>query len=263
MIIPLSPFIHKLHWIFITIVAITFVLSTAYNVLSFPFSTEDPLKVFFAQKVDIDTGNNTVYLQGVRKYLHRDVVDEIPSAADVICSDTGGIRPGLHSCRWEGPEPQVVGSTPLSQLFNYTASRVENTTDVLRFTVEGLDTRACRIYFDEPVYDVRVKGASNDGATQPGMEISRDGVKVVKLWSRTWDAKWTVDVNTARQVSDGFPMLTMRVADKIKGRVACEYSEMSDGKIPALEEVITFVPKWVAVTKADDGLVEAYSNFSI
>ena len=37
----------------------------------------------------------------------------------------------------------------------------------------------------------------------------------------------------------------------------------SVGKIPALEEILTFLPRWAVVSKAAAGLVEAFVDFSI
>ena len=57
---------------------------------------------------------------------------------------------------------------------------------------------------------------------------------------------------------------------QIQGRVACLWSEV-DGvwagkgkggvRIPALEELLAFMPEWAIVTKYDAGLVEAQSGF--
>lgn len=125
-----------------------------------------------------------------------------------------------------------------------------------RFTITGENTRACRIYFDKPIEYVRVHGASHDGALQRGYEPNPEGGTVIKLWSRTWDRKFVVDVGLGDSDRDG--------GDKARtGRVACEYSENLDGRIPALEEIGLFLPGWAVVTKQDDGLVEAYHNFKL
>lgn len=256
MIIPLAPFIHKLHWVLMVIIAVIFVASTFHNLLSFPFTSSDPLKVFFKQTVDLDTSTNRVYLEGVPMYLRHFIVDEIPSShgtGGVWCSDEG-IRPLLRSCRWSGTMPAVADTT-FFRLINHSAKRIggKNSTQA-QFTVRGRNTRACRIYFDStPLHGVRVHGASRNGDMQPGYAIGKDGVSVIKLWSRTWDREWTVDVEMGPNATTG----------EVNGRVACEWSENIDSRIPALEEIMTFIPKWAVVTKADDGLVEAWYKFSI
>ena len=60
-------------------------------------------------------------------------------------------------------------------------------------------------------------------------------------------------------------------------RLACEWNEYisaralveaeregeAEGKIPAYEEALAFVPPWVALTKADEGLVEVWKRFAV
>ena len=60
-------------------------------------------------------------------------------------------------------------------------------------------------------------------------------------------------------------------------KLACEYSEClsgiagvgkvgrldEEGRIPAFEEMLRFLPKWVIVVKAADGLVEVSKCFSL
>jgi len=190
-------------------------------------------------------------------YLRHPIIDEIPSSSaaggGVWCSDRG-IRPQLRSCRWSGPMP-VVADTALSKLITYSAQRIgDSSSTQARFTVRGENTRACRIYFDSArVRGIRVHGATRNSTIQQGYEVGEDGVSVVKLWSRTWNREWIVDVDMG---TDG-------VIGKVDGRVACEWSENIDTRIPALEEVMTFIPNWAVVTKADDGLVEAWHKFSI
>lgn len=240
-----------------TIVALIFIASTLYNLFSFPFSPADPLKVAFKQTVDLDAGTNRVFIDGVPKYLRHHIVNEIPSAnghVGVWCSDHG-IRPLLSECRYSGPMPAVAGpNTKLSDLITHSAKRTGGRNSTLaQFRVSGKDTRACRIYLDSsPAINVHVHGSSRNGKTQPGYDITDRGISVIKLWSRTWDREWVVDVDLGKNSSE-----------TVSGRVACEWSENSDSRIPALEEVMTFVPKWVAVTKADDGLVEAWYKFNI
>ncbi|KAF8323030.1 Zn-dependent exopeptidase [Clavulina sp. PMI_390] len=288
MVIPLTPFIHKLHWLFISFVALIFIASTAYNLLAFPFSPSEPLKVFFKQTIDLDKGTNRVYLEAVDKYLRHPIVDEIPSADKVWCSDKG-IRPALRSCRYSGLLPLVAGSdTPLSELITWSGKRLSKTdfnTTVVRFRVKGEATRACRIYFESPPSPsldsdantdfvqstlsspssadapvaprpmaFHVHGASHDGANQPNYPIPPTGAASIRLWSRTWNREWVVDADFGRVLDKG---------EKVQGRVACGWAENLDRRIPALEEVETFLPKWAAVTKADDGLVEAWYTFEI
>lgn len=74
----------------------------------------------------------------------------------------------------------------------------------------------------------------------------------------------------------------MGLGEGLRGRVACEWAEFASAsagvpgqgespskggfrsaKIPALEEVIAFLPTWVVVSKFADGLVEAWEYFEV
>lgn len=101
---------------------------------------------------------------------------------------------------------------------------------------------------------------------QAGYEIGKAGLLEVRLWSRTWGRKFVVDVEWEGDSGGGEGM-------GLTGRVACEWAEYESGrvgdesgeggKIPALEEVLGFLPMWAVVTKADDGLVEVWQEFGV
>jgi len=254
MVLPLAPFIHKIHGAVVIFVGVVFVTGALFNIFAFPFDSSAPLKVFFKQTVDLDNRTSSVILEGVSKYLRHPIIDEIPSSVNKAWCTDQSIRPLLYSCHWTGPAPNVVGekyraSPDLSSLVKFTVKR-DGSTAVFR--IEGRNTRNCRIYFDAPIFYASVRGSA--AGLQRGYEMGPEGVTVVKLWSRTWDREFVVDVGLGSSVLP---------SKKVSGRVACEWAENIDGRIPALEEVITFIPKWAVATKADDGLVEAYHSFEI
>jgi hypothetical protein len=96
---------------------------------------------------------------------------------------------------------------------------------------------------------------------QDGYKIDQDiGVKELRLWSRTWNHSFSVDVEW--KPSD---------ETELHGRVACGWTEYESasigastgGKIPAFEEVLTWLPRWAVATKIDDGLFEVAKTFSV
>jgi len=262
MVLPLSPFVYRAHYGLAIILGLFFVISALYNLFAFPFSPSAPFKVHFKQTLDIENNNSTVYLGGVRLFLEHPIVDSIPSSHfnKVTCNEDF-VRLPIWSCHWTGALPNLTLSSN-QKPFSFAVERLANssTTDteaIARFTIKGVNTRACRIYFDRSIEYVRVHGASHDGSLQPGYEYEPDpeGTTTIKLWSRTWDPKFVVDVGLGKSSSNQPRTRT--------GRVACEYSENLDGRIPALEEIGLFLPGWAVVTKQDDGLVEAYHNFKL
>src|SRR5437016_5954298 len=106
---PLSPFLHRFTFHIPMFLFLIFVGTLIYNLVAFPFSANNRLKVYFIQDVDLDTGKNNVSLTGVHDYV-RSIMETIPSAAgqDIQCLyDTRG-KAGLTKCPWEGLAPKVV-----------------------------------------------------------------------------------------------------------------------------------------------------------
>jgi len=135
-------------------------------------------------------------------------------------------------------------------------------------------------------------GAGVGGWTgmQEGYEVGPTGVKEVRLWSRTWGRAFVLDVNWGHYTppEDSSVNRSATIESALQGRIACEWAEYesamvdhgtvlginatmgmgpaNDGrraKIPALEEVLAFLPDWAVVSKYADGLVEAWAPFSL
>ncbi|KAJ6618853.1 hypothetical protein B0H10DRAFT_1794655 [Mycena sp. CBHHK59/15] len=270
MVLPVVPFTFKMHSGITSLFLIIFLASTAYNLLAFPFSQEEPLKVFFQQTValgNITSPNQeithaTTSLAGLEGYVDGLILPKLPSAIgqNIVCEGTS-LRLGLRSCSWQSlllPSPGAVeGATAPRADHWLKASATRLSENSARFVVRSVNTRACRLYFDNQ----RIKHYTVHGA-EPGLlhgfSGPKEGFTALRLWSRTWDRKFVVDVEW-----EGEPAL--------EGRVACEWAEYESGsagvdttgKIPALEEVLAFLPRWAVVTKMNDGLVEAWASFAV
>jgi hypothetical protein len=77
-----------------------------------------------------------------------------------------------------------------------------------------------------------------------------DGLTSLRLWSRTYDREFQVDFGW-----DG--------GKHLSGRVGCVWDEHISGRIPALDEVVAYLPTWATVTKYTSGLVEVTKSFKI
>jgi len=276
------------------------VLSTLYTWLVFPFTVQDPLKVYFQQRVvlpPISTSASTTWnissepylittLVGPEPYLRSSLVPILPSSRKNHKPITCGPAPsklGLTSCEWESghsmkpvPGTASIGQAPTDQntwkqgeFFKADIRKTGATT--ARFHVKGRNTRSCRIYFDNyPIFWYNVPASAGKGL-QKGYEISPFGMTQVRLWSRIWENDFVVDVDWRNETT-------------LKGRIACEWSEYesamvdngplenrpsweephdSRAKIPAFEEVLHFLPHWAVVSKVADGLVEVWAPFVI
>lgn len=294
LVLPLSPFMSKLHrsHALSLFVLLLFILSILYTWTTFPFSSATPLRVLFQQRVEIDLGLDILHsngssmasdthgplkmitsLTGHPLYLSNPaIISNLPSAQTVNC-DLHRTRSGLMRCEWDSG----AGMRPVPG--NWDGWNKDNTTEYFdasfsrigpssaRLTVKGRNTRSCRVYFDnQPILEYVV--CSSDGVgekkgMQYGYEVGKRGVKELILWSRTWDREFVVDVKWGDD-SRG-----------LQGQIGYEWAEYESaaidhgsggrvsGKIPAFEEVLSFLPEWVVSSKEDDGLVEVLAPFSV
>ena len=264
LVLPISPFMHKISYTIPAFLCLAFLGTTIYNMTAFPFSQNNRYKAYFQQTVDLETGTNHVTLVGIEQYI-REIISHISSAAgqNVSCVSRPEIRSGLSFCSWEGLAPRVVRSVddgvPPERSYNdwldYKVTRIQGHNSA-RFQISGKETKACILRFDEPFSAFNVHGAANNDGRWA--EVPSSGSDQIKLWHRDWDRHWDVDV--AWPVSD----------DKVvgeegrSGRIVCLWSDHNEiGTIPALDEVQRFAPKWTSIVKVMDGLVEGSKPFNV
>ncbi|KZV82592.1 Zn-dependent exopeptidase [Exidia glandulosa HHB12029] len=237
--VPIAPFIHKIHHNVAVAVLLLLVISVPYVLLASSFSESAPLKVYFQQTVDLDTGANLVHINSLPGYATRDIIPDLPSARgkNVTCGASEKRAWNLLDCSWSGYEPSVAPGSP-DEWLRMSASRLSPGTG--RIVIHGANTHACRIYFDRPISSFRLEGDSQALTTS---------VKLARLWSRSWNPKFDAVVKWTG-------------GGKLTGRAACGWAEQGQA-IPALQEIISFLPSWARVTKLDDGLVEVSKSFKI
>lgn len=257
---PLAPFVHRSTFHVPTFLFLVCVGTLIYNMVAFPFSTQNRLKVYFVQQVNLDTGINHVSLTGLDKFV-RQIIHDIPSAAglELDCvSPEYAARAGLTTCAWNGLAPRVVKSVPESvppekgyeDWLSFNISRAEGKNEAV-FSIVGRSTRACRVFFDSPVSDIRVKDGADDERFR---RVGDDGTKELRLWSREWERPWVVNVTWGGQEEEV----------GLDGRVVCLWSDDNEfGVIPALDEIRRFMPNWAVVSKLSDGLVEGSKVFHV
>lgn len=261
-LLPLTPFLHRVAYQIPTILFFAFVGCLIYNILAFPFSRDARLKVYFVQNVDLDIGINNVTLTGLNKYV-QNIIDELPSAAGqkVSCGGqtTDTLRGGLASCTWHGLQPNVMNTEPItrqskkhksshdySSWLSYNITSHKNSAQI---SLRGRNTKACRLHFDTPISSLHI----SDAATDPRYKtVGENGSSQIRLFSRSWDKTFHVNVTW-----DGD-------AKGQTGKVACIWSDANlFGTIPAYDELVRFMPVWSAATKAADGLVEGWKGWEI
>ncbi|KAI0034889.1 hypothetical protein K488DRAFT_44533 [Vararia minispora EC-137] len=285
-LLPLAPYAHKMHYLLTTLVVLVFVASTTYSWLVWPFNTSDSrLKVWFTSYVELTnltqapTANvlaapqlvrATTELSAVSGFVDR-VVVELPSSqaanASLACADKGR-RPGLATCSWTVSSRWHPSVSRNGTWIQARAVRVNVTT--ARFNVRGENTRACRVSVaNRTLRRFRVRSDTEHKWTEYTLPGTEDALPVreLRLWSRTWDDAFEAEI-----------VFTEDNGGPIEGHVSCDWAEYAGGWtggiasrppvngrtgawIPALEEVLAFLPEWAVVTKIDDGLVLAESGF--
>ncbi|KIX94908.1 uncharacterized protein Z520_09218 [Fonsecaea multimorphosa CBS 102226] len=281
---PLVPILHRFTWQIPVFLLLVCIGTMVYNLTAFPFSMDNRLKLFFQQQVDLEGGNNTVFLTGASPYT-RHAVDFIPSSAgqDIICTPASpSVSGNMQTCSWAGIPPTVAHSSSISVpprkqydswlTFNLTRLNYSDSEYKARFVLFGKNTRACKLVFETAnITSFHVAGqAPRDTRFPP---VPDGGSQEIRLWSRTWARAWTVDVNwdipaaSSKRSSDPEDpnAHTISIANStLSGRVVCLWSDVNmNGVIPAFDEVMHYVPAWAAISKRADGLVEGYKRFQI
>ena len=200
-LLPLAPFIHKIHKFFALLVILVLAGTLVQNYLLFPFTPSSPLKVYFQQTMDLDANpfgtSNTVELMAVKGYLENYVVPSLPSGYDaqkagqLKCADAVEKRKGLYSCTFPGIPPNVApNGLGKQEVLSFNATRLSANSGSI--VIKGADTRSCRIYLDDKALSVKVHGATS--GMQKDYPIPAGGIKEVYLWSRTWERTWEVEL---------------------------------------------------------------------
>ncbi|KAI0264235.1 hypothetical protein BC834DRAFT_884353 [Gloeopeniophorella convolvens] len=275
LLLPLAPFIHKMHRVLTLAIFVVFLTSTAYAWLANPFTPATRLKIFFSHQAELAnlTAENTrpalvhasTRLTQIDGYGAR-LARALPSswdAEDGVQCESGKIRAGLTTCAWALPDvllpsPPRADYTTEANNATWLVARVRRTGPAaLRVEVAGAGTRACRVHVDGAHQIARFRARTAGGAWSALLDVP-DGTasRLLTLWARAWDAAFEAELELAGGDGDA--------EAPIEGRVACVWNDGPGGaRLPALEEARAFLPEWVAITKMDDGLVEAAAAFSV
>lgn len=262
LLLPLTPFLHRFKYHVPTFLVLVFIGCLIYNLIAFPFSREARMKYYFVQHVDLESGANNVSLTGLDGYI-QDIIAQMPSAAGqrLHCGQPSTInRQGLTSCTWQSLAPHVVPHEDLNALKKNSTRRPTtkdwltiNTTahgSTASLSLKGLNTKICRLTFDNAVSHVSIEGATSDPRQKV---VSEGGSTEIHLFSRTWEKLHRVNVTWDDTSAKGQT-----------GKAWCSWSDANQpGAMPAFDEVRRFEPVWSAVTKMADGLVEGWKSFEI
>lgn len=238
---PLLPFIHRhTHHIPVFLLCI-FIGTLIYNLVAFPFSSSNRLKLFFLQEVDLSDGTTNASLTGIPPYVNN-AIDSLPSTSnqEITCVPSKD----RIKCSWPGLSPRVVDSNDPWLTFHTTKLDDKKA----QMNVSAQNSRGCRLNFNPPISNFSVDNSASDPRFP---YIFSSGTREIDLWSREWEHTWSVGFEWAHD-------------DPVEGRVTCLWSDgNTQGVIPALDEMRLYLPVWTAVTKLSDGLVEGFREFKL
>lgn len=285
LVLPLMPFMHRVTHHIPTFLLCVFIATLVYNLVAFPFSSNNKYKAFWQQTVDLDTGISTVKLGGIEEYL-RLIIAELPSAAGktVECRDST-TRVGITDCAYDGSDiaPNVAGNVldgvpPQKGYTDLVSIDVTpgGSPGLVKLRVDAKNTKSCYLKFAKPIKRFTVAGGT--AWDDRFGRIPDAGLNHILLWRRDWDKTWEVDVEWEAEASavgvienvngtvgdTGMDELKPRVAAGLDGNVTCIWSDINTpGTIPALDEAIQYAPAWAVITKFAAGLVEGTKSFKV
>lgn len=261
--LPLAPYAHRLPISFYIGALLFGVLNILYCLVSSPFSANTPFKAWFFQTVDLNNGNNTVKLQGLPEPLSH-IVNEVPSAIntpDPGVQWTASSIPRFKAAEWAGLSPKI-SSAPMNEWLSLSISPVGAAG--ARFSLNGANTKACKLYFDKHG-EAKIKRVRVDKGKWVDVGAWDRPLESFALWSRDWDKTWVVDVEWTRPSNQQSPSLQPngKRTTSLSGRAACLWSDRTAGKIPAIDELYVFMPTWATLSAGRGGLVEGYKAFEV
>lgn len=263
-ILPLAPYAHRLPIFFYIGILSVGALSILYCLVSSPFSADAPFKAWFYQTVDLNSGTNTVRLQGLPGPLSQ-IINEVPSVINTP-SDRGVLWtpssiPRFKMAEWEGLSPKI-STAPMTEWLSLNISSVG--AGSARFYLKGMNTKACKLYFGKQD-NSEIKRVRVDKGEWVDVGEGGSPLESFALWSRDWDKTWVVDVEWTQSPNQGSfaPQPNSKGTASLAGRAACLWADRTAGRIPAIDELYVFMPTWATLTAGRGGLVEGYKAFEV
>ncbi|KAI0124161.1 hypothetical protein BJ170DRAFT_585983 [Xylariales sp. AK1849] len=251
-LLPVTPFIHRVtHHIPLLLLAV-FIATLAFNLVVFPFSATSRYKIFFVQRVDLDSGHGVVQYTGAEQYV-RPALAQLPSAMGkkITCDSIGSTH--LATCSYDVSDelmPRVSSQLKrdVGDWISFNTTRISNSTDA-QFWIDALNTKTCGMRFTEPISSFQLLGGGvNSVHFDPDKMPEDAGLHSIQLYRRDWKKPWQVNVE--------WPKDAKGIASKFEVEVFCKWNDANNGAIPAVDEVLQYAPDWVAITSSgSDGLV--------
>ncbi|PNY26875.1 Peptide hydrolase [Tolypocladium capitatum] len=264
LLLPLTPFIHRVSHHVPVFLLLVFTGTLIYNLAAFPFSVNNRFKLRFLQTVDLDKGTNVVALTGLEDFV-RPVIAFVPAAAGQEIKCVASEVPGLVDCLYDASSlpPNPADGEKLESLVSVKTAKSSDGRSV-NLGIDALNTRMCYIDVSDPVFGFSVEGG---GARDDRFgALPADGFQHLQIWRRTWDGHWDVTL----QLTDGGRAAAASSASAsqevkpLEVTVRCAWDDANKAaKIPALHELMKYMPNWAIVTKKTHGLVQVKKTYKV
>ncbi|KAK9768985.1 hypothetical protein SCAR479_02229 [Seiridium cardinale] len=254
LVLPITPFVHRVTHHIPLVLLVIFAATLIYNLVAFPFNVSSRYKIYFAQDINLDTGESFAHFMGAEEYV-RQALASIPSAMDrgITCETKASDRPDMGYCSYDASNvlPKVGGhEEKLADWVKFNASRYSNK---LYFQLDGVETRTCGVRFSKPVAKFSVSGSSPQDDRFGA--VPKEGLDSILLYRRDWSKPWAVNVEWSKETN---------LSGKIDVEVFCKWDDANQqGTIPALDQALQYAPDWVAITKLGPGLVYGNKSYRV
>ncbi|KAJ4263005.1 hypothetical protein NW762_006618 [Fusarium torreyae] len=262
LLLPLTPFIHRVTHHVPLFLLFVFIGTFIYNLVAFPFSDNNRFKFYFQQVVDLENGTDTVSIVGIEDYA-RSVISSLPSTSgqDINCQKASGRD--LMDCKYDSSalSPNLAkGKTPRELVSIETVDGSDSTKARLR--IDAVDSRLCYVRTSRPIFGFTIDGA---GPRDPRFgKFPSEGFDSVQLWRRDRDVPWTLNLYLNERNTLATTESVDQEADRLEVIVTCAWSDANEpGTIPALDELLRYMPTWAALTKKGPGLVEVRKTHKV
>ncbi|QLQ80452.1 hypothetical protein HG537_0D04520 [Torulaspora globosa] len=294
-VVPLLPFVYKLNYLIALSFGVTFIISLGLATLRTPFTEQYPLKVRFAQSLNLDNNTDAVVSVFGREGFIPQILQDLPSVKNenkhISCKYKGD---GNEECRYVGYSPNLVDSNTQIEPYDIFSLDIlkdnRNSSDRSSYApiyaelkIKALESRACNLKFDSfstvrsPVRQITVFRDQGIKANTSSTLSLSSGINEVMLHKSSFDdAYFRVGIQWLPKIitSGGENEITHQDqdVDALGVSVTCFWGEYDSEtrignslhrKVPAFDELLEYSPLYVTYANWEKGLVKFSESIEV
>ncbi|CAX44231.1 membrane-bound mettalopeptidase, putative [Candida dubliniensis CD36] len=278
-ILPILPFVYKLNRFIVFGLTIFAISGVALISFLDPFNQENPLKLRFIQKVDLNKSQDSFVEVYGRKGIFSDILSDMPSVKETHTKvECEALSDGLEACSYKSAlAPNVI---PGKSLKDYVNVEIVNSSKIESYgllsgeiIITAPENRMCTLYFTKKkvkavvIYN-KSKSVNNfksipDGFSRDskGNYIYKDvaGIDQLVLNKLDWNKNYHIGFDWLPNIDDEVNTLSVDVecywADLAPGIGGGDNATNAELAIPAYNELVHYSPNWVTWANREKGLV--------